>query len=92
MDTGPGHATYMPNLHISDTISSNFEFKNNTNGMLLDLTKAFDVIDHNILLHKLSYYDMKGIVLNWFPNYLSNRKQYAVVNGPISMALSLICR
>ena len=47
----------------------------------MDLQKAFDTVDHQILLSKLNYYDIQGIPNNWFKSYLSNRKQFVSING-----------
>ena len=42
----------------------------------MDLRKAFDTIDHGILLKKVEYMGLRGIALKWVASYLSNRKQY----------------
>ena len=56
--------------------------KNETTiGIFLDLSKAFDTIDHSLHLHKLEYYGFCGIVLEWFKNFLSNRTQYVAFNN-----------
>ena len=46
-------------------------------GVYHDYSKAFDCINHSILLEKLQYYGIRSIALEWFKNYLSNRKQFA---------------
>ena len=46
-----------------------------------DLKKAFNTVDHNILLEKLDYYGIRGVAKDWFRSYLDNRKQYITLNG-----------
>ena len=60
-------------------------------GIFLDLSKAFDTIDHNILLYKLEHYGFRGIVLDWFKNYLSNRKQFGSFDTSESEQKNIVC-
>ena len=62
-----------------------------TIGIFMDLSKAFDMTDHNILLNKLSHYGFRGISYNWFKNYLCNRKQYVSYNSSKSTTENVTC-
>ena len=50
-------------------------------GVFIDLKKAFDTVDHNILLDKLNHYGFRGIIKDWFSSYLNNRVQSTQI-GP----------
>ena len=57
--------------------------------VFIDLKKAFDTVDHNILCQKLEHYGLIGRELSWFKSYLSNRKQYCCINGVESRLMDI---
>ena len=60
---------------VSD-ITQSLDTKDSTLAVYLDLSKAFDTLNHKILLTKLEFYGIRGLPLDWFNSYLSQRKQY----------------
>ena len=67
-----------------DNILSNLMLDNETDSLFLDFAKAFDKVDHQILLKKLSNMGIRGKLLKWISSFLSNREQVVVVNGAVS--------
>ena len=59
--------------------------------IFVDLQKAFDTVDHKILLHKLEYYGIQGICNDWFKSYLSDQKQFVSVNDYNSDLMPVDC-
>ena len=59
--------------------------------IFLDLKKAFDTVDHAILLKKLSDYVVQGHTASWFKSYLKDRQQFCLVNGLSSVRNRIVC-
>ena len=66
--------------HIN-VVLENFLLNKDTDAIYLDYAKAFDKVDHEILIHKLYCYGIRGKLLNWIKAFLSNRLQCVSVNG-----------
>ena len=62
-----------------------------TLAIFCDLSKAFDVISHDILLRKLHYYGIRGIAHDWFKTYLTDRVQYVEIDGHTSSRSQIKC-
>ena len=63
-------------IQLYDQICESFEQNKFTLGVFIDFSKAFDTVDHHILIEKLLHYGVKGNNLKWFSSYLTNRKQF----------------
>ena len=74
---------------LVNTITKSMNKKYKTLGLFLDFSKAFDLIDHKILLQKLSKCGIRGLANKWFESYLSNRTQQVQIDGILS---SNICK
>ena len=70
-----GHSTEHAILELIDQVSHAFGNNSFVPGVFIHLSKAFETVDHNILLEKLSMHGVKGNNLQWFHSYLSIRKQ-----------------
>ena len=75
------HSTNHVLLELTEDIRNAIDTNNFVVGIFIDLQKAFDTVDHNILLHKLNYYGIRGLTNDWFKSYLLNRKQYVSIQG-----------
>jgi hypothetical protein len=76
-------------LHIINLILESLNDGHFTIGVFLDLKKAFDFIDHDILLAKLNKYGITGPAHDWFSSYLSNRSQIVDINNSFSQPKSV---
>ena len=87
----PPHSTHMALLHLYDRLTEAIEANEFTVGVFVDLQKAFDTIDHGILLKKLEHYGMRGVALEWIKCYLTNKKQCVKLNGVLSSYKCIEC-
>ncbi len=85
----PKHSTIHPIIHLLNHCATSSSKPNSelTLAVLCDLSKAFDVINHNILFRKLNNYGIRGIANKWFRSYLSDRQQFVTFEGNISHML-----
>jgi hypothetical protein len=85
------HDTCMAVAEMIDKISAAMDCNEYAVGIFIDLSKAFDTLNHNILLDKLQHYGVRGTALDWFKSYLNNRVQYVNYNSTQSNKLKCTC-
>ena len=87
----PNHSTELALMLSTDKIISALDKSNFVLGVFLDFSKAFDTIDHDILLQKLDNYGICGIANIWFKSYLKDRYQYVCYDGNNSSYQKISC-
>ena len=75
-DFREGHSTEDAIIQLTDQMKSSFERNHFTVGVFIDLSKAFDTVDHHIIIKRLNQYGVKGINIRWFKSYLHDSKKY----------------
>ena len=85
------HSTYMSLMILMDNLIKSLDIGDCVIGIFLDFSKAFDTVDHAILLQKLEFYGIRGSALSWFQSYLKNRKQFLSYNGATSSLKLVKC-
>ena len=71
-------------VELVEEITTAMDNSMSTVAVYIDLKKAFDTVDHNILTNKLEHYGIRGLAFSWIQSYLTNRTQYVSINDTIS--------
>ena len=85
------HSTETALLRVQNDILTSIDKKEVTVLVLLDLSAAFDTVDHTILLNRLKNIGITGLVYDWFSSYLSGRTQAVFLDGVSSDSVNLTC-
>ena len=80
----PKHSTNHAIINLTETALDALEKGLKVGGVYLDISKAFDTVNHRILLRKLEYYGFRSTTLMWFESYLTNREQYVGIRKSCS--------
>ena len=87
----PSMSTSLALLELTEEITSALDHTKSTICVFIDLKKAFDTIDHGILLTKLNHYGIIGVANNLLTSYLYNRQQYVNINDQESDMANVVC-
>ena len=77
------HSPFMALLNLVDQITNELDNKQFSLGIFIDLSKAFDTLDHEILISKLNHYGIRGTANKWFYSYLEKRTQFVTIDSRI---------
>ena len=83
------YSTNLTLINITESVRSALDDKKVVGGVFVDLQKSFDTVNHEILIHKLGYYGIRGTINDWFSSYLSSRTQFVSILGYKSNTLSI---
>ena len=84
------HSTNHALISITEQIREALDSNKKAVGIFVDFQKAFDTVNHKILLNKLDHYGIRGNTNNWFKSYLTDRKQFVSINGFDSSETTLL--
>ena len=84
-------STSLALMELIEDITQSLDTHRHTIGVFIDLKKAFDTIDHKILLKKLSHYGLRGKSNDWIKSYLESRKQYVKLENCESDQMNVVC-
>lgn len=85
------YSTQMALLLLTDRITNAIEHGEFCMGVFLDFSKAFDTVNHSILLQKLNYYGIRGVANDWVRSYLHNRSQHVIYDEKRSSTINISC-
>ena len=85
----PGRSCEHALLNAQNTLLESLSKRQISLLLLIDFSKAFDMVEHTILLKKLEHYGIRGLALKWMQSYLSDRKQFVSIDGKCSTTKSM---